>query len=128
MFVPFVTIEGNSNEGWDVVEKSFPAQSAYTFAKRILQHSSYQKEAEAEACQIARAFNLTFIPENANVVLVAPHFGFYMAKLITPEGEVKELGTKTQEIEKAILEAKSHAEEGQRIFLMPRPIVFNVSQ
>ncbi|HNO94824.1 MAG TPA: VTT domain-containing protein [Anaerolineales bacterium] len=115
MFTPFVTIEGNSSKGWDVVEKTFPDQSAYTFAKKILQHYGNQREAEAEAAKIALASNITYVPENTGIVLVAPHFGFYMTKLITPEGIVEEKGIKKEYLEQTHAFFEKHG--GKAIFL-----------
>lgn len=123
MIATFITAERNQKSGWDVVKKRFPAKDAYLIAKETLEHFNDQNAAEAAAIRIATASDLTFVPEKQGVIIIATHFGFYMPKLLTPEGSVIEKGVKTDDIEEAIREAKSKAKEGNFAFIPYKPLI-----
>ena len=126
MQLSFVTITGNNNEGWDVTQKSFPGPN-FEVVKKALTHTGGLISAAAEAKKIAQAFQLTCVPQDVGVVFIAPHFGFYIVKLLKPDDTVENISIKIEEKEQAENEARALALRGNHAFVCSDPIVIQIN-
>lgn len=126
MQLSFVTIAGNNNEGWDVTQKSFPGPN-FEVVKRALAHTEGLISATVESKKIAQAFQLTWVPQDTGVVFIAPHFGFYIVKLLRPDDTVENISIKIEEKEQAENEARALALRGSHAFVSSDPIVIQIN-